>query len=485
MPEHEPSDATHPPDAQYGGYPPPPAQSPRSEPAQPAAPDRFAPDQQPPTGHAAAQPSGTVPAPPFGLGAFPQEQAPHAGPDQSSGAAPTQSFGPGPAQQYPPAWSPYEQVPPPASSGPSVPSGRRRTVLLAALVAAVVGGGVGAGTAALVGHDDNNTSAGLSFSTQAAPAVNVDGTVSAAAAKIGPSVVTVNVDTSGEHDTGSGVIIRSDGYILTNNHVISAANGAGRLTATLADGRQVKATVVGADPSDDLAVIKVGLTNLTAATFSSSSKLVVGQTVVAVGAPLGLSDTVTAGIVSNIARPVQTGDASNDAQAVFNAVQTDAAINPGNSGGPLVNLTGDVVGINAAIATDQSSGGLQVPGQQGQTGNIGIGFAIPSDEAARIAAELIKTGKATHAVMGISVADPAANTTAGATVQSVTAGSPAADAGITKGDVVTKLAGQRIGNADALVAAVRSHAPGETVSVTYLHGTTAHNATLHLGSSSK
>ncbi len=400
---------------------------------------------------------------------------------------------------YPPPGSPTvpPPVPPPALPGPQPqpgpqperPAGAsvRRAVLTAAVVAAVVGGGIGAGTVALVdNNNDANTSAGLTFSNQAAPAAKVDGTVAAAAAKISPSVVTVNVTTSNEQDTGSGVIIRSDGYILTNNHVISAATGSGQLVVTLADGRQVKASVVGADPSDDLAVIKVGLHNLTAATFSSSSGLVVGQTVVAVGAPLGLSDTVTSGIVSNTARPVQTGDST--AQAVFDAVQTDAAINPGNSGGPLVDLAGHVVGINAAIATDQSSGGLQIPGQSSQSGNIGIGFAIPSDEASRIAGELIKSGKATHAVLGVSVTDAAAATSAraatGAAIKTVTAHSPAAAAGIAKGDIVTKLAGQRIDDANALVAAVRSHAPGDTVSISYQRGGTVHTANVRLGSAS-
>jgi putative serine protease PepD len=387
---------------------------------------------------------------------------------------------------YPPpphVGGPSPVPPPPDSAGrPPGPASTRRTVLAAAAVAAVVGGGIGAGTVAVFDNNNDTVTAGLSHSTQVAPAVKVDGTISAAAAKIGPSVVTINVATSQEQDTGSGVIIRSDGYILTNNHVI--ANGSsGTLTVTLKDGRTSAATVVGTDPSDDLAVIKIGITGLTAASFASSASLVVGQTVVAIGAPLGLSDTVTAGIVSNIARPVQTGD-TNSTAAVFNAVQTDAAINPGNSGGPLVNLAGDVVGINAAIATDQSQGGLQVPGQQSQSGNIGIGFAIPSDEASRIAAELIATGKATHALMGVSVgnATSKAGAPTGATVKTVTASSPAAKAGLKVGDVVTKLDEQRIDNADALVAAVRSHAPKDTVSVTYQRGGSSHTVRVTLGS---
>jgi putative serine protease PepD len=457
MTDETPEYPTYPP-AGYGGYPPPGA------PGVPPSASPPGPPSAPPPG----PPSASPPDPP----SAPASASPPAAPPE-----PAPAF-PGPQAQ--PEDQPHPEPGRPA--GASV----RRTVLTAAVVAAVVGGGIGAGTVALVDNNDSNTPAGLTFSDQAAPAAKVDGTVSAAAAKISPSVVTVNVTAPDEQDTGSGVIIRSDGYILTNNHVISAATGHGQLTVTLADGRQVKATVVGTDASDDLAVIKVGLHNLAAATFTSSRSLVVGQTVVAVGAPLGLSDTVTSGIVSNTARPVQTGDST--AHAVFDAVQTDAAINPGNSGGPLVDLAGHVVGINAAIATDQSSGGLQIPGQSGQSGNIGIGFAIPSDEASRIAGELIKSGHATHAVLGVSVTDGAsaksAHASTGALVKTVTAHSPAAAAGLAKGDVVTKLAGQRIDDANALVAAVRSHAPGNSVSISYLRGGQSRTANVRLGSGS-
>jgi putative serine protease PepD len=182
---------------------------------------------------------------------------------------------------------------------------------------------------------------------------------------------------------------------------------------------------------------------------------------------------------------VQTGDSTSD-QAVFNAVQTDAAINPGNSGGPLVNLNGDVVGVNAAIASDQSSGGLQVPGQeQSQAGNIGIGFAIPSDEASRIASELISTGKATHAIIGVTVkANGTSQTTAGATVDTVTAGGPAASAGIEPGDVVTQVNSQRITGADDLIAAVRSFAPSQRVTLVFLRGSSSRSVTVTLGAAS-
>ncbi len=272
-------------------------------------------------------------------------------------------------------------------------------------------------------------------------------------------------------------MIRDDGYILTNNHVVSGASGNGDISVVLTDGQRKDATIVGTDPSDDLAVIKIDATGLDAASFASSADLQVGQTVVAVGAPLGLSDTVTAGIVSNTARPVTTGDNAND-QAIFNAVQTDAAINPGNSGGPLVNLNGSVIGINSAIATDAALGGST-------TGNIGIGFAIPSDEASRIAAELIANGKATHAYLGVSVSDQqstAADAPVGAVIKEVTPGSPAADAGLKAGDVVTELGGQRIDSSNALVAAVRSHAPNTSVSLTYVRDGKSTTINVTLGS---
>ncbi len=391
-----------------------------------------------------------------------------------------------PVTGYPPAGQP------PFAGGPAAPTAQPaksrsgRTVLIAAVTAALVGGAVGAGTVALTDNNDNSTSSsvGLNVTTQTAPSVKLDGSIAAAANRIQPSVVTINVSGSQESGTGSGVIIRSDGYILTNNHVVSVAGTGGSITVVTNDGQQAAAKIVGTDSSDDLAVIKVdGLKNLTPATFGKSGSLVVGQTVVAVGAPLGLSDTVTSGIVSNTARPVTTGDSSNT-EAVFNAVQTDAAINPGNSGGPLVDLNGNVVGINAAIAT-ANNGGLNIPGQQQQqSGSIGIGFAIPSDEASRIANQLITTGKATHAVLGVRVGSSTQNQSSqtGATIASVDANSPAAAAGLKAGDIVTEFGGQRLDDATALVAAVRSHAPGDKVSLSYLRNGKSATAQVTLGS---
>jgi putative serine protease PepD len=384
--------------------------------------------------------------------------------------------------------APGEPAPSKESSAKARPA---RTALIAAVVAAVIGGGIGAGTVAIVDHNDSSNGSSISVSGQGAPvSAKIDGSVSGAAAKIQPSVVTIDVTGQQEEGTGSGVILRSDGYILTNNHVIDVASGGGTITVVTNDGQQAKATLVGTDPSDDLAVVKVsGLKNLTPATFGKSSGLIVGQTVVAVGAPLGLSDTVTSGIVSNTARPVTTGDSQTN-QAVFNAVQTDAAINPGNSGGPLVDLNGNVVGINAAIAT-ANSGGLQIPGQSSESGSIGIGFAIPSDEASRIANQLIATGKATHAVIGVTVQGDSsgssvgtAGTTVGATIQTVTANGAAAAAGLQKGDVVTAVGSQRIDDSDGLIAAVRSHAPGEKVAITYTRSGASKTVQVTLGTAS-
>ncbi len=365
-----------------------------------------------------------------------------------------------------------------ADRGPARRGRTRATLASVAVLAALIGGGAGAATVAIT--DDRgaaSSSTSLSISDQAAASSAItNGTVSAAAAKITPSVVTINVRGSSESGTGSGVIIRSDGYILTNDHVVSVAAGGGSLSVETSDGRTAAARIVGRDTTDDLAVIKVaGLGNLTAATFAKSGRLQVGQTVVAVGAPLGLSDTVTSGIVSATARTVRSGDTD---QAVFAAVQTDAAINPGNSGGALTDLNGNVVGINAAIATASSSG-VTVPGQTQQSGSIGIGFAIPSDEASRVAQELIKTGSASHALLGVRVQPNAQSPSqsqapAGATIAGVTAGGAAAKVGLQAGDVVTTVDGRRIGDGDDLIAAIRAHAVGDQVTIGYIRGGSSH-----------
>jgi putative serine protease PepD len=391
-----------------------------------------------------------------------------------------------PGSEYHGGGATWTYSPPPVYPGPPSPErpprpGRSRTIVIAAVTAAVVGGAIGAGTVAA--FDDNGKTTvvnALPQTTQTAPATaKIDGSITAAAAKIDPSVVTIDVSGQNEQGNGSGVILRSDGYIVTNDHVVSVAANGGTLTVVTSDGQRANASIVGRDPSDDLAVIKVnGLKNLRPANFAKSSNVVVGQTVIAVGAPLGLSDTVTSGIVSNTARPVRSGD--ND-QAVFDAIQTDAAINPGNSGGALADLNGNVIGINAAIATP-NTGGLQIPGQTQQSGSIGIGFAIPSDEVSRIAAELISSGKATHAFLGVGPTRRQANSVTGAQIGSVEPNSAAAKAGLKSGDVVTKVDSQRVDDFDGLAAAIRSHVPNQAVTLTIIRDGKTSTLRVTLGS---
>jgi putative serine protease PepD len=359
----------------------------------------------------------------------------------------------------------------------------RRTLVGVAVLAAVVGATAGAATVALASSHNKTVASGITVTTKTAQnsAAVTDNTIAGAAKKITPSVVTIQVSGSSESGTGSGVIMNTAGDILTNDHVVSVAGSGGTIVVQTSDGRSAPATIVGVDTTDDLAVVKVGLTGLTPATFADSNAITVGQQVVAVGAPLGLSDTVTSGIVSATKRTVRSGD---DDQAVFAAVQTDAAINPGNSGGALVDLNGSVIGINAAIATTGSSG-VTVPGQQTtQSGSIGIGFAIPSDEAGRIAAELIATGKATHAAIGVQLPEDttsgnsATPTVNGATLGPVTAGGPAASAGLKAGDVVTAVGSERISGSDDLIAAIRAYSPGASVQITYTRAGASHTVSV-------
>jgi putative serine protease PepD len=339
---------------------------------------------------------------------------------------------------------------------------RRRTGALIAgvAIAAVLGAGVGVGSYAYL--LDGRITSPVNVTSAAAPSPTLDGTVAAAAAKIEPSLVTIAVQSGSGSGIGSGVVLDKDGHILTNHHVIAGAGDQAAITVTFHNGTTATAKVVGMSDSTDLAVIKVdGVNDLNPATFAKSSQVTVGQTVVAAGAPLGLSETVTSGIVSNTARPVRSGT-NND--AVYLAVQTDAAINPGNSGGPLVDLNGAVVGINSSIASTSSGA------DGGQPGNIGIGFAIPSDVAARVANDLITTGKSSNAQLGVrlSGSDSQLPTSVGVPLDEVVSGGPADRAGLRAGDVVTKINDFHTTTADGLIAATRFYAPETTVTVTFI-----------------
>ncbi len=410
--------------------------------------------------------------------------------------APSGQYRPGPQQPYDwryaaarptaqqPVYDPYPAMAVPPPGAPPAYQKRSRTGALTAgaLAIAVVSAGIGGGVAVLATPDGSGVhrSGAVAGSASTVPAANVPpGSVEQVAAKVVPSVVKLETDLGRANEEGSGIVLSADGLILTNNHVVAAAGAPGpgpdsptvpaapkpdgkpTTTVTFADGHTTTFTVVGADPASDIAVVKAqNVSDLTPIALGSSAGLRVGQDVVAVGSPLGLEGTVTTGIVSALNRPVSTaGDAGNQ-NTVLDAIQTDAAINPGNSGGALVNMNGELIGVNSAIAT------LGGESHDAQSGSIGLGFAIPVDQAKRIADELIRTGTASHASLGVQVSND--STTNGAKIVDVTAGGPAAGAGLPSGVVITKLDDRVINSSDALVAAVRSRAPGDKVTLTYL-----------------
>ena len=428
---------------------------------------------------------------------------------QQSDSTRSQYAGAG-TQQYPAGFGQGPLAPGqsyPAAGGGTALATKPRTGRKATAIGAAVVLGLGAAFGAgywgsqldqPVAAADNSLSQ-LTTSPTVSVEAAADGSVQKVAADVLPSVVSVVAVGQSESGEGSGVVLTADGLILTNYHVI---NGATELTVRFNNGSTAKATVVGGDATDDLAVIKAtGVSGLTPATLGSSSSLAVGQPVVAIGSPLGLSATVTSGIVSALNRPVrtasseeqqqqpqqqdpsnpqgETGQSTSTAQdTVLNAVQTDAAINPGNSGGPLVDMSGRVVGINSAIASLSST-------ESSQGGSIGVGFSIPIDQAKRIADEIIKNGFATHAVLGASVRDAKADNeliSSGATVAAITEGGAAGAAGLKEGDTITALGDQQVDSSDALIAAVRSQTPGAAVKVTFLRDGKSQTVDATLGS---
>jgi putative serine protease PepD len=367
--------------------------------------------------------------------------------------------------------------------------------VVAASLLVGAGAGVGGAVAYSAWNDDSSSgSSGTAAATTASKVVDTpntpaaDGSVEAVATKVLPSVVKIDVSGSQGSGSGSGIILSSDGQILTNNHVVELAGNDGTLTVTFNDGSHADAKVLGTDPLTDTALIQAqGVSGLTPATIGKSGDLAVGQGVVAVGSPLGLDATVTSGIVSALNRPVNVGSDGTGNTTVYPAIQTDAAINPGNSGGALVDLNGNVVGINSAIATAGQTVG-------GESGNIGVGFAIPIDEVMPIVDQMAKGETPTHARLGVQVSDVGADTPQGqagavvadgAQIQDVNAGSTAADAGIQKGDVITKVDDHLITDADSLVATIRSYRPGDKVTVTYERDGQTKTAELTLDSDSE
>jgi putative serine protease PepD len=338
-----------------------------------------------------------------------------------------------------------------------------------ALVMALVAGGAGAAVDRVFTLHNTNLVSTHSSITRAPDSI------AGIAARVSPSVVSIDAQTPQGGDTGSGFFIQSDGTILTNNHVIEGAvTSGGSITVNLVNGKSYPATVMGRDGSYDLAVLKIDVTDSPALQLGNSDTIQVGDPVIAIGSPLGLAGTVTSGIISAKDRPVTSGGGTGQ-NSFINALQTDAAINPGNSGGPLVDANGAVIGVNSAIASLGSN-------FASQSGSIGLGFAIPINQAKKTAEQIIKTGKATYPIMGISVDTTFSGTGARITTlgSGILAGGPAAKAGLRAGDIIIELDGKSIANSDELVVAIRSHNVGDRVTVKYLRGSLTLSASITL-----
>jgi S1-C subfamily serine protease len=414
--------------------------------------------QPPPPGH-----PGANPPPP---GAQPMGPPP-GGPRPMPGPG---GYGPPPGGTGP-NWAP---VPPPPSvrgGGPSV-----GVLAVIGLIVALVAGGLGAGIGVMVSGDDDHGTVSLGGgSGSGGPAINnrPPDSIAGVARKVLPSVVMIRVEApNGEGGAGTGFIVNS-GYIITNNHVVAGGGQGGNIQVVFNDKKSVPATVKGTDPGSDIAVLKIdGNHNLPPLAVGNSDQLAVGDPVIAIGSPLGLQGSVTTGIVSSLNRPVQARGENGGDASVLNTIQTDAAINPGNSGGPLVDAKGRVIGINTMIAT---LGGGALGGEQ-QSGNIGLGFAIPINQGKRIAEEIINTGTAKRTQLGINMDTRYQGTgvkildKAQANADPIVKGGPAEKAGLKPGDVITKINDQVIEGPTDLSAQIRSKAPGDKVKITYQRG---------------
>ncbi|MER6528892.1 trypsin-like peptidase domain-containing protein [Streptomyces sp. NPDC001508] len=474
----------------------PPA--PSAPPVPVASPAAF-PQAAPPAGNA---PTAPIPSVPQGAPGVPEHggaPAAYASAGPSDGAS---APGPAPDGSWPPpppatpsygdggagagsGWGSSWQQPAPK------PRNGRGGLVAAVLAAALVAGGLGGGlgyTLAKNNDDSGSTTVSATDSGSASQVKRSPGTIAGVAAKALPSTVTIEAEgTSGQGGTGTGFVFDTQGHIVTNNHVVADAVSGGKLTATFPSGKKYDAEVVGHAQGYDVAVIKLknAPSDLKPLALGDSDKVAVGDETIAIGAPFGLSNTVTTGIISAKNRPVASSDGSASSKASYmSALQTDASINPGNSGGPLLDAGGAVIGINSAIQSS-SSGGL---GGSGQSGSIGLGFAIPINQAKYVAQQLIKTGQPVYAKIGASVS--LEDTTDGAKITdqptagsaAVESGGPAAKAGLKPGDVITKLDDTVIDSGPTLIGEIWTHKPGDKVTITYERGGQEHTVQLALGS---
>ncbi|MGW3412893.1 trypsin-like peptidase domain-containing protein [Streptomyces sp. NPDC000888] len=444
----------------------------------------------PPVQHPAATPAHGTHVP-----AAPPAQDTHVPPVPAAFA---QSPGPQQPATPSPSPSPWQNYDPWAAPGPLQQNGaavatkaqrRKRAtkvLVLGAVVIALVSGGVGGTVGVYLERNGGGSDIELPQAGREAPERAPD-SVAGIAAQALPSVVTLHVSGSEEEATGTGFVLDGQGHILTNNHVVEPAADSGEITVTFSSGDTAKAKVVGRDSGYDLAVVRVtGVSGLDPMPLGNSDNVQVGDPVVAIGAPFDLANTVTSGIISAKERPITAGGESGDGSDVsyVDALQTDAPINPGNSGGPLLDSKAQVIGINSAIRSADSGSGLE----SGQSGSIGLGFAIPINQGKRVAEELINTGKATHPVIGVTLdmdytGDGAkVGTQSGDGGPAVTKGGPGAKAGIEPGDIITEIDGRPVHSGEELIVKTRAHRPGDTLRLTVLRGGTEKQITLVLGS---
>lgn len=430
---------------------------------------------QPPTGHQPTGPEAGWPPPPPVTPSYADGGGAGTGWDGSAGGG-AGGAGGGAGGGWGAA---YQQQPAPA------PKKGRGGLIAGILVAALVAGGLGGGLGyTLAKNDDNSGSTTVSASTSGGSVKRDADTVAGVAAKALPSTVTIEAESSsGEGGTGTGFVFDTQGHIVTNNHVVAEAVDGGKLTATFPSGKKYDAEVVGHAQGYDVAVIKLknAPSGLKPLTLGNSDDVAVGDSTIAIGAPFGLSNTVTTGIISAKNRPVASSDGSGSQASYMSALQTDASINPGNSGGPLLDAQGNVIGINSAIQST-GSGGM---GGSGQSGSIGLGFAIPINQAKYVAQQLIKTGKPVYAKIGASVS--LEDSTGGAKITDqgaspVESGGPADKAGLKPGDVITKLDDHVIDSGPTLIGEIWTHQPGDKVTITYERGGKTHTVEVTLAS---
>ncbi|MFI8517370.1 S1C family serine protease [Streptomyces sp. NPDC085481] len=505
-PSAPPTPPTTPPEATTAPDAPKPAATDAPEPTQapaaptpaPAAADAPDPTPAPAPTHAPepTQAHAQEPAQAHAQAHAPEPaQAPAYAASQAS--TPSPSFSPSPVPAPAPAgadgWPPAPPVTPvwgaPVPPAPAPPRKRTGGLVAAILAAALIAGGVGGGIgywAASQREEEATSSTTVAAGDAPASFKRDPGTVAAVAAKALPSVVTIQAKSGGsdgEGGTGTGFVYDKEGHIVTNNHVVASAADGGTLSATFSDGKTYDAEVVGRAEGYDVAVLKLknAPSNLSPLALGDSDKVAVGDSTIAIGAPFGLSNTVTTGIISAKNRPVASGDGGGGKNSYMSALQTDASINPGNSGGPLLNANGAVIGINSAIQSVGSGFG------QSQAGSIGLGFAIPVNQAKNVAEQLIKTGKPVYPVIGATVnmqdkgegatiADQGSGGTA-----AVTPNGPAAKAGLKAGDVITAFDDRQIDSGPTLISEIWTHKPGDTVKITYERNGKSATANVTLG----